>query len=141
MAFDPLDRAAAYQRERRRAGADGACALFIGTVRDRHAGQTVTAMTLEHYPGMTEAEIQRSLAEAAGRWAMDDALILHRVGRLLPGDPIVLVAVWATHRGAACDACRYCLEALKSRAPFWKKEELADGTSRWVAGNTPPWAP
>lgn len=137
QAFDPWKEIEAYQSgEFRRKGSFGATAAFVGTMRDFNEGDSIEAMTLEHYAGMTERHLQRIAEEAAQRWPLHDALILHRVGRLEPGDPIVLVAVWSAHRGAAFDACRFIMEDLKSRAPFWKKEELQDGT-RWVENNTP----
>lgn len=92
-------------------------------------------MTLEHYPGMTEKELERIVEEARENWSLLDELIIHRVGELLPNDPIVLVAVWSAHRKDAFEACRHIMEALKSRAPFWKKEQL-DSSSRWVEKNT-----
>ena len=113
----------------------GACATFIGTMRDSNEGDAVQAMTLEHYPGMTERHLAAILAAAAQRWALLDALLVHRVGELSPGDPIVLVAVWSAHRADAFEACRFCMEDLKSRAPFWKKEKTASG-ERWVERNT-----
>ena len=118
-------------------GGFGATASFVGTMRDVNEGSGVVAMTLEHYPGMTERELDAVLAEARERWALIDALVVHRVGDILPGEPIVLTAVWSAHRAAAFDACRFLMEALKSRAPFWKKETLADGETRWVERNTP----
>src|SRR5581483_5549696 len=126
-----------YQREQLDAGGKfGATLSFVGTMRDFNEGDTVAAMTLEHYPGMTEKHLDQICAEARRRWDIIDALIVHRVGELRPNEPIVLVAVWAAHRGAAFDAGRYLIEELKSRAPFWKKEQLAQG-SRWVEHNTP----
>ena len=92
-------------------------------------------MTLEHYPGMTEKELGRIVDEAQQQWALLDVLVIHRVGDLLPNDPIVLVAVWSAHRKDAFEACRHIMEALKSRAPFWKKEQL-DNAFRWVEKNT-----
>jgi len=105
-------------------------------MRDFNEGDDVTGMTLEHYPGMTEAQLQMIIDEACEQWILDDVLIVHRVGPLLPGDPIVLVACWSAHRAAAFDACRHLMEALKSRAPFWKKETLKDQSDRWVEKNT-----
>ncbi len=116
-------------------GGFGATAAFVGTMRDFNEGDAVQSMTLEHYPGMTERELERIVAEAEERWSVLDMLVVHRVGRLDPGEPIVLVAAWCAHRGAAFEACRYVMEALKSRAPFWKKEELPERT-RWVERNT-----
>jgi molybdopterin synthase catalytic subunit len=115
-------------------GRYGATAVFVGTMRDTNDGDAVLGMTLEHYPRMTEAYLQRLAQEAHDRWPLLDALVLHRVGELLPGDPIVLVAAWSAHRAAALDACRYLIEELKHRAPFWKRERLVGG-ERWVEGN------
>ena len=92
-------------------------------------------MTLEHYPGMTEKFLEQLSRSAAERWALLDTLIVHRVGDLQPNDPIVLVAVWSAHRKDAFEASRWMMEELKSRAPFWKKEQLAEG-ERWVEKNT-----
>jgi molybdopterin synthase catalytic subunit len=94
-------------------------------------------MTLEHYPGMTDRELTAIIEEARQRWPIIDALIVHRVGNIQPGEPIVLTAVCTEHRAAAFDACRFLMEALKHRAPFWKKETLSDGSRRWVEKNTP----
>ena len=109
----------------------GAVAVFVGTVRAENDAASVAAMTLEHYPGMTEKALSQIEAEARGRWSLYDALIVHRIGRLLPGDQIVLVAVTAAHRGEAFAACEFIVDYLKTRAPFWKKEETPAG-ARWV---------
>lgn len=109
----------------------GAIASFIGTVRDVNDAAAITGMTLEHYPGMTEAALDEIVADARGRFDIRDALVIHRVGALAPGDQIVLVAVTSAHRGVAFDACEFVMDALKTRAPFWKKERLPDG-ERWV---------
>jgi molybdopterin synthase catalytic subunit len=135
--FDPFQELACHQEslvELR--GRYGATASFVGALRDYNEGEPVHGMTLEHYPGMTERHLERILEEARLNWEFLDALIIHRVGELHPSDPIVLVAVWSSHRAAAFDACRFIMEALKSRAPFWKKETLAD-RQRWVERNTP----
>ncbi|MBK1692223.1 molybdenum cofactor biosynthesis protein MoaE [Ectothiorhodospira mobilis] len=132
--FDPLALLAACT-EPLPPGGHGAQAIFIGTLRDFNEGDTVRAMTLEHYPGMTEGELERIEREARDRWPLQEVRIAHRVGSITPGEPIVLVAAWSTHRAAAFDACRFLVEALKSRAPFWKQETLADGRQRWVQGN------
>lgn len=116
-------------------GKFGASAVFVGTMRDFNEGDEVRGMTLEHYPGMTEKELARIVDEARERWELLDELVIHRVGTLLPDDPIVLVAVWSAHRKDAFEACRYIMEALKSKAPFWKKEQLNSGY-RWVDKNT-----
>lgn len=109
----------------------GAVASFVGLARDINDGSGVTAMTLEHYPGMTEKALVALVDEARGRWDLLDVALIHRVGRLLPGDPIVLVAVASRHRGEAFAACEFIMDALKTRAPFWKKEETPAG-ERWV---------
>ena len=109
----------------------GAVASFVGYARDLNDGSEVRAMTLEHYPGMTERALAALTDEAAARWTLIDVTVLHRVGRLLPGDPIVLVAVASRHRGDALAACAFIMDALKTRAPFWKKEETPAG-ERWV---------
>jgi molybdopterin synthase catalytic subunit len=135
--FDPWRRLASYESELGpKPGTFGATAVFVGTMRDFNEGASVHSLTLEHYPGMTERELE-AIAEEAGRTEpLLDVLVVHRVGRVEPGDPIVLVAVWSAHRAAAFMACRQIMEALKSRAPFWKKEQLPEG-DRWVARNTP----
>jgi molybdopterin synthase catalytic subunit len=109
----------------------GAVASFIGVVRDLNDGDQVAAMTLEHYPGMTERSIEAIIDEARLRWNIYDALVIHRVGRLAPLDQIVLVIVTSAHRGDAFAACEFLMDYLKTRAPFWKKEEIP-GASRWV---------
>ncbi|MEO9135656.1 MAG: molybdopterin synthase catalytic subunit MoaE [Casimicrobiaceae bacterium] len=109
----------------------GAIATFIGTVRDVNDDATVTELTLEHYPGMTEAALEAIVDEAKWRFDIRDALVIHRVGALAPGDQIVLVIVTSAHRGMAFDACEFAMDLLKTRAPFWKKERLPDG-ERWV---------
>lgn len=122
-------------------GEFGAAAVFVGTMRDFNEGDCVRRMTLEHYPGMTEKSLACIAKEALGRWDCRDTLLIHRVGDIGPGEPIVLVAVWSAHRGDAFDACRYIMEELKSRAPFWKKEILSSGEQRWVAKNTDGYGP
>ena len=109
----------------------GAIASFVGLARDMNEGSGVAAMTLEHYPGMTEKALGRLVDEAKSRWALLDVTVIHRIGRLLPGDPIVLVAVASSHRGEAFAACEFIMDYLKTRAPFWKKEETPAG-ERWV---------
>jgi molybdopterin synthase catalytic subunit len=109
----------------------GAVASFIGVCRDRNDGAGVAEMTLEHYPGMTEKALGRIADEARGRWDVVDVLIVHRVGRMLPTDQIVLVVVTGAHRGEAFAACEFLMDYLKTRAPFWKKEQTEQGP-RWV---------
>jgi molybdopterin synthase catalytic subunit len=109
----------------------GAIASFVGVVRDVNEGDSVSEMTLEHYPGMTEKSIEQIIAQARGRWNVIDALVVHRVGVLRPTDQIVLVIVASSHRGDAFAACEFIMDYLKTRAPFWKKERTREGT-RWV---------
>lgn len=109
-------------------GAAGAIATFTGTVR---GDDGLTAMTLEHYPGMTEKQLQAIEAEARRRWPLLDVLVVHRFGRMTPGQPIVFVATASAHRAAAFEACAFLMDWLKTKAPFWKLEERADD-SRWV---------
>lgn len=113
----------------------GAIASFVGVVRDVNEGDTVSDMTLEHYPGMTEKAIEDIIAQARGRWNVIDALVVHRVGRLMPTDQIVLVIIASSHRGDAFAACEFIMDYLKTRAPFWKKESTAEG-GRWVDART-----
>jgi molybdopterin synthase catalytic subunit len=109
----------------------GGLAVFVGLVRDIAAGKPIGAMTLEHYPGMTEKKLAEIEAEAQRRWPLEASLIVHRYGRLEPGDRIVLVACASPHRDAAFDACRFLIDWLKTEAPFWKLEETGDG-AHWV---------
>ena len=113
----------------------GAIASFIGLVRDVNAGDTVSGMTLEHYPGMTEKALAAIVDEARQRWNIIDALVIHRIGELKPLDQIVLVVVSGAHRGAAFAACEFIMDYLKTQAPFWKKEQTAAG-ARWVEART-----
>lgn len=109
----------------------GAVCSFVGTVRDRSEGSGVSAMELEHYPGMTEKAIEAMIDEAFKRFDIRAARVVHRVGRLLPLDQVVLVAVTSAHRGAAFQACEFLMDYLKTQAPFWKKETTPEG-ARWV---------
>ncbi|WP_282041693.1 molybdopterin synthase catalytic subunit MoaE [Halomonas alimentaria] len=110
----------------------GAVVSFTGLVRDFNERPEVTALTLEHYPGMTESALEAIVEEARGRWPLDAVRVIHRVGRLTPGDPIVLVVVASAHRRAAFEACDFIMDYLKTRAPFWKKEHASDG-DYWVS--------
>jgi molybdopterin synthase catalytic subunit len=113
----------------------GAVVSFIGTVRDMNDGASVAEMELEHYPGMTEKALEEIVAQAKARWAIFDALVIHRVGPLKPLDQIVLVAVTSAHRGEAFAACEFIMDYLKTQAPFWKKEQTPQG-ARWVDART-----
>ena len=109
----------------------GAIASFIGVVRDLNEGDSVSGMTLEHYPGMTEKSVAVVITQACARWQVMDALVIHRIGSLKPLDQIVLVVVTSAHRGDAFAACEFIMDYLKTRAPFWKKEQTGSG-ARWV---------
>ena len=109
----------------------GAVASFIGVMRDFNDGSGVTELTLEHYPGMTEKSLQQIVDEAHGRWRLQDALVVHRVGCMRPTDQIVLVVALSAHREEALAACAFIMDFLKTRAPFWKKERTPEG-ERWV---------
>ena len=113
----------------------GAIASFIGVVRDLNEGDRVTGMTLEHYPGMTEKSVEDIITQARARWQVMDALVIHRIGALKPLDQIVLVVVSSAHRGDAFAACEFIMDFLKTRAPFWKKEQTGSG-ARWVEART-----
>jgi len=113
----------------------GAVASFIGVCRDANDGDAVSTMTLEHYPGMTEKALEKIVAEAQNRWSVMDILVVHRVGELKPTDQIVLVVVAGAHRGEAFAACEFIMDYLKTRAPFWKKEQTPSG-ARWVEART-----
>lgn len=119
----------------------GATSVFVGTMRDFNEGDDVKSMFLEHYPGMTEKSLEKIIKQAISEWSLIDVCVAHRVGDIFPGDPIVCVAVWSSHRKQAYEANRMIMEALKSSAPFWKKEKLGkDGQKqeqgRWVEKNT-----
>lgn len=113
----------------------GAVASFVGLVRDANDGHEIRGMTLEHYPGMTEKALEDICREAHSRWKLLDTLVIHRIGPLQPGDRIVLVGVSSAHRGEAFAACEFIMDYLKTRAPFWKREDTPDG-SRWVEART-----
>jgi molybdopterin synthase catalytic subunit len=109
----------------------GGIAIFVGTVRDVNNDDAISAMTLEHYPGMTEKALAEIETEALSRWPLDASLIVHRIGRMVPGEDIVLVICCSAHREAAFEACRFLMDWLKTKAPFWKLEE-GGGKSTWV---------
>ena len=126
--FDVTAEIAALRAQDKRVGA--VCS-FIGTVRDRNDGQSVSAMELEHYPGMTEQSIEQMIDEAFRRFDIYGARVIHRVGPLQPLDQIVLVVVTSAHRGESFQACEFLMDYLKTQAPFWKKEQTPEG-ARWV---------
>jgi len=128
---EPFDAAAEATKLARGRTDVGALVTFTGVCRGSENGEPIAALTLEHYPGMAEAEIERHAAEAAERWPILDAKIIHRYGRILPGEDIVLVVTASSHREAAFAAAEFLMDYLKTRAPFWKQVEKADGTT-WV---------
>ncbi len=117
-------------------GQYGATAIFVGTMRDFNEGDDVSEMFLEHYPGMTERHLENICLQATGEYQLMESLVVHRVGAIKPNEPIVLVAVWTAHRKQAFEACREIMEDLKSKAPFWKKEQVDGAEDRWVEKNT-----
>ncbi len=126
--FDPAAEIAAFAAGRTDVGG---IASFVGRVRDRAGEVRIRAMTLEHYPGMTERKLAEIEEEARRRWPLLDCLVIHRYGRMEPGEPIVLVATASAHRAAALEACTFLIDWLKTKAPFWKLEETDRG-ARWV---------
>ena len=136
-AIDPWQALQDHQsRQTAMQGRYGATSVFIGTMRDFNQGDEVQSLFLEHYPGMTEKQLAQIVEQAQRQWSILDALVIHRVGEVQPSDVLVVVATWSAHRGDAFDASRFIMEALKSRAPFWKKETLNDGQQRWVESNS-----
>jgi molybdopterin synthase catalytic subunit len=136
QSFDPWAWAKACQDgEHAQPHKAGATSLFIGTMRDFNEGDDVQSMVLEHYPEMTQKHLNQIAESAMQKWHLIDLAIAHRVGEIFPGDAIVCVAVWASHRKEAYEANRMIMEELKSSVPFWKKEQLKNG-SRWVEKNT-----
>jgi molybdopterin synthase catalytic subunit len=134
IADQPFDPEAEQRTFRLGRPADGAVVSFLGLMRDLNAGEAVTQMHLEHYPGMTEKALQAILDEARQRWSLSAVRVIHRVGDLLPQEPIVLVMVASCHRRESFNACEFIMDYLKTRAPFWKRETGPAGRSRWVEG-------
>jgi molybdopterin synthase catalytic subunit len=128
---EPFDPAAEQQALYSGHPGIGAVVSFVGLLRDFNEGAPVTGLYLEHYPGMTEKALAAIVAEARARWSLEGVQVVHRVGQLSPGDPIVLVAVASRHRAEAFRACELIIDYLKTRAPFWKKER-SPGGQRWV---------
>jgi molybdopterin synthase catalytic subunit len=115
----------------------GASSLFVGTMRAGDGPNRVVGLQLEHYPGMTERMLARIAEQTCARWPVRQLVLVHRVGWVLPGETLIVAAVWTPHRAEAFAACRHLVEAVKHQAPFWKRESRADGTAAWVAVNTP----
>ena len=128
---EPFDTGKEIARLYEDAAGVGAVASFLGVVRNRNDERSVGSMVLEHYPGMTERAIERIVREALARWTLSAVTVIHRVGALTPGDPIVLVVTASSHRGDAFAACEFIMDFLKTKAPFWKKESTPSG-ERWV---------
>jgi len=135
--FNPWEEIQCYQAEHLQSGHYGATATFVGTMRDFNINETVSHMTLEHYPAMTQHFLDKLCRQSNEQYELDDSLIIHRFGEIHPGEPIVLTAAWSAHRAQAFDACRYLMEELKARAPFWKKEVTEEG-ERWVHNDQKP---
>lgn len=130
--FDPWQQLVEYKKSQLKDIKNiGACSVFLGTMRDINSGDSIKSMELEHYPDMTESYLEKIVTSATKKFNIIDCLLLHRVGLLNPSDPIVLVATWSEHREDAFEATRQIMEALKSEAPFWKKEATDKGF-RWV---------
>ena len=129
--FNPWEEIQQYQAQQLQSGHYGATATFVGTMRDFNIGESVSHMTLEHYPAMTLQFLNQLCEQCNEQYELDDSLIIHRFGEIYPGEPIVLTAAWSAHRAQAFDACRYLMEELKARAPFWKKE-VTEAGERWV---------
>ena len=129
--FNPWDEIQRFQNAHLQSGHYGATASFVGTMRDFNINESISHMRLEHYPAMTQHFLDKLCVQCKQQYALDDCLIIHRFGDILPGEPIVLTAAWSAHRAQAFDACRFLMEELKAQAPFWKKEVTEDG-ERWV---------
>lgn len=134
--FDPWQEIQAFQQAHPELNSKyGATSIFVGTMRDFNEGNDVNFMNLEHYPEMTQKHLEEIAQEVTQRWNILDILMIHRFGDIFPNDTIVLLAVWSAHRSDAFAACRYLIEELKTRAPFWKQETVNSQT-RWVEKNT-----
>ena len=130
--FDPWQKLVEYKRSQLKEQNNiGACSVFLGTMRDINSGDAIKSMELQHYPDMTEGYLEKIVQNATKKYKIIDSIVLHRVGLVNPSDPIVLVASWSEHRDEAFEATRQIMEALKSEAPFWKKEATDKGF-RWV---------
>ena len=134
--FDPWQKLVEYKRSQLKEKNNiGACSVFLGTMRDINSGDAIKSMELQHYPDMTEGYLEKIVQNATKKYKIIDSIVLHRVGLVNPSDPIVLVASWSEHRDEAFEATRQIMEALKSEAPFWKKEATDKGF-RWVEPET-----
>ncbi len=132
--FNPYQEVENYQNQLNQIF--GATCVFVGTMRDFNEGYDIQSMTLEHYAGMTEKQLEKIINDVKKQWSILDYLIIHRIGEIQPHEAIVLIGIWSIHRGDAFDSACYVMEMLKKNAPFWKKEHLKNNTSRWVEKNT-----
>ena len=135
-AFNPWHELQIFQEKQLRSGQFGATASFVGSMRDFNIHESISHMTLEHYPAMTQKYLNKLCQQTNSSFELDECLIIHRFGDIKPGEPIVLTAAWSAHRDAAFKACRFLMEELKSSAPFWKKEVTNKG-ERWVHNDMP----
>jgi molybdopterin synthase catalytic subunit len=135
-ALDPYKEVQEHERAALPAGKHGGVVVFIGAMRDFNDGENVKSLSLDHYPGMTERHIEKVCQEAMDEWDVMETLVVHRVGEMVPTDPMVVVAAWAAHRKDSFDACRYIINYLKERAPFWKCEITTEGNKHWVEHNS-----
>ncbi len=131
--FEPYQTVSNYQKTLNTQ--HGGCVTFVGTMRDFNEGKPIDSLFLEHYPGMTEKQIEHICKNASKKWEILDLIVIHRVGLIQPSEPIVVIAVWSEHRSGAFNACRFIINELKTNAPFWKCEQLGD-TNKWVLKNT-----
>lgn len=131
--FDPWHEIQHHQQQLNQQGKYGATAVFVGSMRDINQDMSIQSMHIEHYPGMTETYLENICDTAKQQWNLIKIILLHRVGTIEIAEPIVLICVWAVHRADAFDACRFMIENLKSKAPFWKKETTSCGGERWVS--------
>lgn len=129
--FNPWQALQEFQQSKLKPGCYGATASFVGTMRDFNIDESVSHMTLEHYPAMTQRFLDKLCDDSTQKFELDNCLIIHRFGEIHPGEPIVLTVAWSSHRAQSFDACRYLMEELKKHAPFWKKE-ITDKGERWV---------
>ncbi len=136
-AFNPWDEIQDFQTNTLRPGQFGATASFVGSMRDFNINESVTHMTLEHYPAMTQHFLDTLCERCKQKFTLDECLVVHRFGDIQPGEPIVLTAAWSAHRADAFNACRFLMEELKAHAPFWKKE-VTDAGERWVHNDQKP---
>lgn len=136
-AFNPWDEIQDFQARKLQPGHFGATASFVGSMRDFNINESVSHMTLEHYPAMTQHFLDKLCQQCKQQFQLDDCLIIHRFGDIRPAEPIVLTAAWSAHRAEAFDACRFLMEELKAHAPFWKKEVTEEG-ERWVHNDQKP---